>query len=238
MDLQKIDNIAAFTKWLRVYHKHEVHGMENLPKKGPCIIAVNHSLATYDILLLCHAIYTEMGRIPRPLMDRWFFKLNNIGQLMQEMGAVKGEPSMASRLLENDEIICVAPGGMRESLRPSTERYQIIWERRKGFARLAIENSVPICLAACPKADDIFEIYPNQLSAWFYKKFKLPFAILRGLGPTPIPRPVKLIHFISEPIVPPKASKNPGTRKRQIDTFHKKLVKRMKQLIGEAITYR
>ena len=48
----------------RTYHRHEVVGMENLPKTGPALVVVNHSLATYDIVLLMTAIYTDFGRLP------------------------------------------------------------------------------------------------------------------------------------------------------------------------------
>jgi hypothetical protein len=154
------------------------------------------------------------------------------------MGSVEGKPETARKLLEAGELICVAPGGMRESIRPSTEKYQIIWGKRKGFVKLAIETQTPIVLAACPKADDIFDIYPTKLSHWFYNNLKLPFAILRGIGPTPIPKPVQLTHMISEPLYPPKIADGKAPTQKQINDFHRKVVKEMRALMGEALTYR
>lgn len=57
---------------LRGYHTHQVYGMENIPKEGPAILASNHSLATYDLIMLYGAIYEQTGRMVRPLMDRLF----------------------------------------------------------------------------------------------------------------------------------------------------------------------
>ena len=49
-----------------------------------------------------------------------------------------------------------------------------------GFARLAIETQTPIILAMCPKADDIYDVYSNSLTAWAYQKYRIPVFFARG----------------------------------------------------------
>lgn len=220
---------------LRLYHRHEVVGMENIPKDSQCLLVVNHSLATYDIGLLFAAVYEKTGRLTRPLIDRLFFRVPFLGDVMSFFGSVQGTPDNAKDLLYSGNIVAVAPGGMQEALRPSTERYQIRWDRRYGFARLAIETGTPIVLAACPKADDIYDVYPSPITKWAYQAFKIPVFIARGFGLTPLPRPVKLVHHLSEPMIPPKPLDNPEAFKRQVQRFHAKICKRMEMLIGEAI---
>ena len=222
-------------KALRLYHRHEVHGISLVPQKGSVIIACTHSLATYDILLLMTAIFQRYGRFPRSLIDRAFYKLPGLGELMEKMGSIVGTHENAVTLLENGEVLYLAPGGMRESLRPSDSRYQIIWGKRRGFAKLAIETGSPVVLAACPRADDIFKVYRSPLTAWIYQNFKLPFAVARGVGPTLIPRPVKLDHYLSEPIIPPPMNDDPAAFKRQIYHFHKKLVQTMNEMIKTGV---
>jgi 1-acyl-sn-glycerol-3-phosphate acyltransferase len=241
MDKKKIKTLASIFEPVQAYHKHEVHGIENIPDKGPCILVVNHSLATYDITLLLKRIFEEKDRVTRSLMDRWFFVIPQIAELVTSLGAVQGDPGAALKLLKEGELICVAPGGMRESLRPHNERYQIMWKKRKGFAKLAMLSGAPVVLAACPRADDIFEVYSSKLTSFFYDNFKLPFVPFRGIGPTIIPKPVKLVHFISKPIYPPKIAKDAeqdAAFKKQLDAFHAKILKSMKELMGEAIAYR
>ena len=190
------DQLLPFAGLLRAYHRHEVHGIENIPQNGPVLLAVNHSLATYDIVLLLAAIYQLRKRVTCPLIDRAFYKFPGLGQLMEQLGANQGSPDTARGLLGDGQLVCVAPGGMRESLRPSTERYQILWDERVGFVKVAMLAQAPIVLAACPRADDIYDVYPSRLTNWVYSNLKLPLMIARGLGPTPIPRPIKL-HTIS-----------------------------------------
>ena len=238
MKQEYIDIIFPLLKGLREYHQHEVVGMENVPDKGRALIAVNHSLATYDIALLCCALYEDKKRIPRPLADRLFFRLPYVGEFTSELGAVEGNQENAEKLLNQDELVTVAPGGMREALRPSSERYQVIWEKRTGFIKLALRTGSPIIVATCPKADDLYEVYASSLTKWAYRNFKIPLFLARGIGLTPIPRPVKLVHFLSQPIIPPKLAEDPKDFARQVDQLHKKVVKKAQQLIGEAIAYR
>jgi 1-acyl-sn-glycerol-3-phosphate acyltransferase len=230
-----IDQASHVVSYIQRYHRHKVIGVENLPKSGPAIIVVNHSLATYDIALLNNQIYKSTGRVTRALMDRWFFKFEAIGNLMHAFGAIQGTPDDAKQLLIDGEMICVAPGGMLEAIRSSSDRYQICWDKRKGFARLAIEAQVPVLLAACPKADDIFDVFDTPLTSFLYERFRLPFLLLKGLGPTPLPKPVQLTHMLSKPIVPP-SYQGDHPSKDMVDKFHRTLVKRMRELMGEALT--
>ena len=222
----------------RLYHRHEVVGLDRVPHDGRMLFVVNHSLATYDIMLLMTALYTDLGRLPRPLIDRLFFKVPYLSELVTLFGSVQGSQENAEKLLAADEIVTVAPGGMREALRPSTERYQIRWERRIGFVRLAMRTGAPVVLAACPKADDLYEVYPSHLTAWFYRRFKVPVVLARGLAFTPLPRPVKLVHVLSEPLMPPRWTDDEEANERAAREFHGQLIERMHGLISQAIQYR
>ena len=116
-------------------------------------------------------------------------------------------------------------------MRPSRKKYEISWAQRRGFARLAMKTGTPIVLAACPAADDIFHVYESEVSKWFYKNLKVPLFLARGIGLTPIPKPARLTHLISEPMLPPSNYSNP---ENALEDYHSKLVNRMKQLINAA----
>lgn len=220
---------------IRRYHQHEVFGLENVPSRGPVIFACNHSLATYDMMLLMAAVYLKCHRIPRALIDRAFYKVPGLGELMELMGCIIGSHKNAHDLLNQGNTLYIAPGGMRESLRPSSERYQIKWNQRKGFARLAIETGSPVILSACPRADDIFTVYDNVLTKWVYKNFKLPVFLARGVGPTVLPKPVKLVHYLSKPIYPPKKASDPAAFKRQVYNFHRRLLRQMSKIMENSL---
>lgn len=232
--------VLGLVNALRKYHRHEVIGIENIPNEGRGLLAVNHSLATYDIVLLAAAIYEQKKRIPNSLADRLFYKIPYLGEVIESLGARKGTRENAVKLLEEGNIVFVAPGGMRESLRPSSERYQILWKKRKGFVELALKTQSPVILCACPKADDIYEVFANPVTALIYRKFKLPIFIAKGLGPTPIPKPVKLVHYIGKPVIPPAYDKTMSKEELAslTETFHKKIIGKMNNLMAKAVRHR
>ncbi len=235
MDEEFTLKLRPFLQMVRAYHRHETHGLQHIPGSGPAIIATNHSLATYDMLLLMLSVYEHSGRMPRSLIDRAFYVMPGLGELMERLGCIVGSQHNAASLLKNGELLYLAPGGMQESLRPSTERYRIYWNRRKGFARLAVETGTPVILAACPRADDIYKVYDSNMTRWIYRRFRLPFFMARGLGPTAIPRPVKLEHFLSAPMYPPPAATDPAALKRQVYNFHRRLMNRMNAMLSEGL---
>lgn len=220
---------------LRAYHDHEIKGIEHIPEKTSAIIAVNHSLASYDIALLMAGIYEQTNRIARSLIDRLFYKVPGVGNIMESLGSLEGNHQNAVDLLKTGELLVIAPGGMREALRPSTEKYKVMWARRKGFVKLSIETGTPIVLAACPAADDMYDIAPSHVTAWAYKTFKIPLFFAKGLGFSPLPKAVKLTHYLSEPQVPPKMANTKEEFDAQVKTFHAAVCERMQRLLDESV---
>ncbi len=220
----------------RDYHQHQVIGLDHVPEKGSALLVLNHSLATYDILLLLAAIHDQTGRVPRPLIDRLFFKIPLLGQLATSVGSLEGNPRNAQSLANDGHLIAVAPGGMREALRPSREKYQIHWYGRKGFAKLAMQSGMPIILCACPHADDLYDVYPSYLTAWFYSTYRVPVPFAKGRGLSLLPKPVKLIHTLSPPIMPPPWPTDPDQASVVLSEFHQRLVSDMEQLMINALT--
>ena len=137
---KSIDLLHRRYRPLRAWHRYEVQGMGHIPVSGRCLIVSHHSFATYDITLLATRVREVTGRVLRPLSDRAMFYFPVMGRYLRKIGSVPGNPVLGEELLESEELVLVAPGGMREALRPFTERRKIVWETRKGFVRLAIKT--------------------------------------------------------------------------------------------------
>lgn len=218
---------------LRAWHRYEARGIEHVPRTGRALVVINHSLATYDALLLGQAIHEHTGRFTRGLADRLMFRLPLVRSVARELGIVEGSPTSGAELLAADELVMVSPGGMREALRPSSEEYEFDWTGRSGFARLAIKTRAPVVLAACPLADRIYDVYENPLTRAVYERFRFPLPLARGLGLTLIPRPAKLVHAIGAPIEPPRS-----TSEATVARFHAHLVTEMKTRMIEGLAER
>jgi 1-acyl-sn-glycerol-3-phosphate acyltransferase len=173
------------------YHRYRVQGLSNIPQQGRCIVAINHSFATYDAFLLAFAIKKSSGRLMSGLGDNLLFNLPLFSPLASAVNLYRANHQNGRRLLENECLLGVMPGGMREALRPASQKYQIRWQARKGFARLALITQSPVILAACPQADDIYDVKVSALTKFAYKHFKLPLAWPIGLAGSLISRPIK-----------------------------------------------
>lgn len=214
------------------YHQHEVVGLEHIPANGAALIVVNHSLATYDSGLLAAAVREQLGRKVWLLGDRYMFKIPVVRDLVSNYGFIEGSQSNAARLLRDGELVLVAPGGMREALKPSSKKYQLDIADRKGFAKLSIHTQSPVILSACPAADDIYHVVANPLTDWVYSRYKLAAPIMFGAYGTIIPKPVKLLHHLNPPITPPDAGSD--EEDTVVDAFHRVLLERLQTMLHDA----
>jgi len=130
--------------------------------------------------------------------------------LLTRFGTVDGTRENCRRLMRAGESILVFPGGGREVFKSRGERYHLIWKRRMGFARLAIEHGYLIVPFATVGADDCFEILVDgeemqgtRLGRWMQGVSPVPDAIppmIRGIGPTLLPRPQRFYFWFGKPI--------------------------------------
>ncbi len=219
---------------LMAYHRHSLAGAEHLPRRGPAIILSTHSLATYELFFAFIAIRRQTGRLVRSLADNWWWHTRVMGEIFEKSGLVPASPTAGRALLDAGELLGISPGGQREALRPSTERHRLSWHGRLGFARLAILAQVPLYLAACPAADGIFTVYRSPFTEWSYRRFAWPLPIFRGLGPTLLPRPVKLTTYIAPPFSPPRPA-GPEPTPGEVESFRAEVERRMVAFVAEAM---
>lgn len=218
---------------LRDYHRHEVIGVGSIPREGAAILAANHSFATYDGMFFGVVLEDEVRRRAVSIGDRLMLGLPILGPFLRDLGFVEGTRESVVDVLRRGDLLFLAPGGMREALRSSKEKYRIDWRGRTGFVWASLLSGAPIILAACPRGDDIFEVADLGITRRAYARFKLPIALVHGIGPTLVPRPVKLRHLVSEPILPevPPDRVSP----EDVAAHHAKVVARMQRLMREAL---
>jgi len=189
--------------------------LDKAPASGPRLFVGNHSLlGGLDVPHLFWRLVEERDIWLRGLGDHAHWNVPVWRELMDRWGVVDGTPENCARLLEAGEPVLVFPGGSREVAKRRGEQYELIWKQRTGFARLAIEHGATIVPFAALGADDAWDIVADaedMLSSpagqWVKRVVDavgLPAdavpPIVRGIGPTPIPRPVRLYFAIGDPI--------------------------------------
>ena len=232
---------SLFEKFLpivRGYFRYEVIGLENVPAAGRAVLVANHGILPVDALLLHYAIKDAFGRWPRGLTDRRIFRIPLLRQIFMDLGIVVAHPDTGQALLEQEKIVTIMPGGSREAFKPSRERYQLMWKRRKGFVRLAIQTGSPIIPAVCIGNDELYNVFFDgyELSERIYgKEALLPITLPIGLGPVPLP--AKLTHYVGKPIrfrYKPEDAEDP----KKVARLHRRVVRVMQELLKRGLQER
>jgi 1-acyl-sn-glycerol-3-phosphate acyltransferase len=227
--------LEVFIPLIRAYFRYELFGLENIPAQGRAVLVSNHGILPVDGLLLDYAIKEAYGRWPRGLTDRRIFKIPIIRQFFMDLGIVLAHPHTGQELLEREEIVYIMPGGAREAFKSSRERYQLMWKRRMGFVRLAIRTGAPIIPAVCIGIDDTYHVFFDgfRLSERIFgKDVLLPITLPVGLGPLPLP--VKLTHYVGQPIrfryKPEDAEDH-----LKVSRLHRRVLRSMKALLQQGM---
>jgi hypothetical protein len=190
----------------RAYFNPEFLGLWELDLKKPALFVGNHTLfGLTDAPLMVEHLYTQYGVLLRGLGDRGHFRVPYWGNMLVRSGMVLGTPENCSALMKSGQSVLVFPGGGREVMRRKGEAYSLIWKKRTGFARLAIEHGydiVPFGSVGPDEAYDIVldanDIMHSRLWKWLAARYPLEEwtrggdmipPLPRGIGLSWLPRP-------------------------------------------------
>jgi 1-acyl-sn-glycerol-3-phosphate acyltransferase len=188
-----------------------VDGLENLPQDGRFLLVGNHTQFGLEAFLIPHFVRETVGSRVRPLADRGMGQMRGAaGDLFAAYGAVVGAPETANELMRHDESILVFPGGGREIIKFKGEENTLNWQGRSGFARVSVQNNYPIVPVALVGGDDVYENLISRdgrlgqlslrLTEKLFRRRDAALPLLRGVGPTLIPRPQRMYLRFAAPI--------------------------------------
>lgn len=118
-------------------------GAGNIPDQ-PCLFVGNHSLFALDGWVLGPILMKEQDRFIRGLGDRFLFASERLGNYVLKAGGVMGHPEVCSAMMQDGQDLVVFPGGAYEAVKPASELYELQWQERYGFVRLAAKHGYTI----------------------------------------------------------------------------------------------
>lgn len=144
------DTMAITIMLVRQLYEHyfrvQAHGLENVPGHGPLLVVANHAgQLPLDGFMVAYAMFQNPHgpRIPRAMIDRFFPTVPWIGNVMNQLGGVVGDPVNCEKMLVRGEAVVVFPEGVRGSGKPYRKRYQL-QRFGYGFMHLAMEYNTPV----------------------------------------------------------------------------------------------
>ncbi len=135
-----------------------LHGTENLPTASGALLVGNHAYLGIDSWVFSALLISRCNVFPRFLGDRNLWRIPVLNRLLTTFGAIPGVPDDAVALLEAGELVMVYPGGVDDSFKLSSQAYTLQWQKRTGFARVAMRAGVPIIPVAATGVDELYRI--------------------------------------------------------------------------------
>jgi 1-acyl-sn-glycerol-3-phosphate acyltransferase len=144
---------AILTPIVRLVVRVKVEGRENVPKRGPVILASNHR-SFLDSIFIPMVIRRRVTFVAKAEYfddpkTAWFFR--SCGQIpIRREGGSASERALASatEVLENGKVFGIYPEGTRT-------RDGLLHRGHTGVARLALRNNVPIVPVGLIGTDDV-----------------------------------------------------------------------------------
>jgi 1-acyl-sn-glycerol-3-phosphate acyltransferase len=196
-----IDQLARLTQ-------PRFYGIERVTGKRAMLVG-NHTLyGVFDVPFMVAELWKRNGLHMRSLGDHRHWSLPGWREFLEALGAVRGTRENTAELMRRGEPILVFPGGAREVNKRRGEKYQLIWKNRLGFANLAIEHGYSIQPFAAVGAEEMLDVVVDdrnpvhgRVSRALERTVGVPLpSLVRGIGPTLIPRPQRFYFWFGEPI--------------------------------------
>ena len=188
--------LGLFRPIYEKYFRVEAHGLENVPAEGRCLVIGNHSgQLPIDATLVGYALATNpLGpRVARAMIERFFPSVPFVGNAINSVGGVVGEPANCRKMLENEEAIIVFPEGIRGAGKPWRKRYQL-QRFGNGFVHLAIEQQAPIIPVGIVGCEETIPALGH--SKWLARLSGLPYVPIT----LPFVLPAKVILNFGKPM--------------------------------------
>lgn len=204
----QLEHLASVIAPLRRIAQPRLYGLEHIPSDGS-LLAGNHTLYAFlDLPFMLTEIWRRRGLAVRSLGENAHYRIPLWREVLTSCGMVRGTRENVRALMGEHATVLVFPGGAREVNKRRGEKYQLMWNERVGFARLAIEHGYPIVPFAAVGAEEMLDIVIDEdnpayahitelvrrLTGWPMQP------LVHGIGPTMLPHPERLYFWFGEPV--------------------------------------
>ncbi|XP_023720360.1 transmembrane protein 68 isoform X2 [Cryptotermes secundus] len=178
-----------------IWHGYEVSGMENIPDDTPALIVYYHGAIPIDLYYFISRCILFKNRLIHTVGDRFLFNIPGWSIICEAMKVIPGTVQICSNILKENNLLAISPGGVYEA-QFGDAYYRLMWKKRLGFAKVALDAKVPVIPVFTQNLREAFRSVGFGKRLWLklYTITKLPFVPIYGGFP------VKLRTHVGKPI--------------------------------------
>ena len=198
VDLARFLSMLAW--FYRSYFTVTVNGITHVPTRGRGMIICNHTGGVaLDAAMILVSLLLEMDppRLGQGMAEKFINRVPFASQFTARAGQLTGLPEHAIQLLEDDRLLMVFPEGARGTAKLYGDRHTLV-RFGTGFMRLALQTKTPIIPTAFLGGGEAIPTVVNLERLG--KILGVPYIPITPYI-LPVPRPVPLEIYYSEPMV-------------------------------------
>ncbi|XP_011867403.1 PREDICTED: transmembrane protein 68 isoform X2 [Vollenhovia emeryi] len=178
-----------------IWHGYEIVGLENIPEDEPVLFIYYHGAIPIDIYYFASKVFLYKSKLIRLVVDRFLFMIPGWSIFADVIKIIPGTVQSCSTILREGNMLAISPGGVYEA-QFGDSYYELLWKKRLGFAKVALDAKVSIVPLFTRNLREAFRAVSWGRRIWLkiYAKTKLPLVPVYGGFP------VKLVTYIGKPI--------------------------------------
>lgn len=126
-----------------IWHGYEISGVENIPEDSPVLFVYYHGAIPIDMYYFISRLYLLKNRLIHTVADKFLFKIPGWAIISEAMKVIPGTVQICSAILKENNYLAISPGGVYEA-QFGDSYYRLMWKKRLGFAKVALDAKVPI----------------------------------------------------------------------------------------------
>lgn len=178
-----------------IWHGYEIVGLENIPEDKPVLFIYYHGAIPIDMYYFISKIFLFNSKLIHTVGDRFLFKFPGWSIISDVMKVIPGTVQTCSAILKEGNMLSISPGGVYEA-QFGDSYYELLWKKRMGFAKVALDAKVSIVPLFTRNVREAFRTVSWGRRLWLriYTWTKIPVAPVYGGFP------VKLVTYVGKPI--------------------------------------
>ncbi|XP_024871411.1 transmembrane protein 68 [Temnothorax curvispinosus] len=178
-----------------IWHGYEIVGLENIPQDKPVLFIYYHGAIPVDVYYFASKVFLYNSKLIRLVVDRFLFMIPGWSIFADVLKIIPGTVQTCSAILKEGHMLAISPGGVYEA-QFGDSYYELMWQKRMGFAKVALDAKVSIVPFFTKNLREAFRTVSWGRRIWLkiYATTKLPLVPIYGGFP------VKLVTYVGEPI--------------------------------------